>query len=200
MEQLNYFGKVTNQNFVTVKPLIIVKGKVKVAIYGIGYIKDYQFSKLINDNKLILEDLDPRNFNILVIHQNRYKGAHFAHERDSMDPIQFRKFNISLIIWGHEHEAKETLEPCEHFHVFQPGSTVATSLIEAEAIIKQAGLLTVGSKETITFESIKLTKSYRPLLYKSIELNEVIKKSSENNNKSLTNQENGEKVLFTLVD
>ena len=39
--------------------------------------------------------------------------------------------------------------------VFQPGSTVATSIIEAEGLIKQAGLLTISSGN-VEFESLKL--------------------------------------------
>jgi len=67
--------------------------------------KDYQLSKLLAAGKVILEDLNESNFNILVIHQNRYKGTHFADEKDFLDPMQFRRFKINLLIWGHEHEA-----------------------------------------------------------------------------------------------
>lgn len=48
--------------------MIIIKGNIRVAIYGVGYISDYQFSKLLNEGKLILEDIDNVTFNILVVH------------------------------------------------------------------------------------------------------------------------------------
>lgn len=64
--------------------------------------------------------------------------------------MQFKKFKINLLIWGHEHEAyfsiifrKYNLEQVEHFHVFMCGSSVATSIIEAEGYVKQSGLFTV---------------------------------------------------------
>ena len=52
---------------------------------------------------------------------------------------------IDLVIWGHEHESIPELvwsEEC-NFNVYQPGSTIATSLIDAETLIKHAGILTV---------------------------------------------------------
>jgi hypothetical protein len=48
--------------------LVIIKGCIRVAIYGVGYMNDYQMSKLLNENKLILEDIDEETFNILVVH------------------------------------------------------------------------------------------------------------------------------------
>lgn len=50
------------------------------------------------------------------------------------------------MIWGHEHEC--LIDPKEgpegkSFHVIQPGSTVATSLIPSEAVPKHMGLLEV---------------------------------------------------------
>lgn len=51
--QLNYFGKVLNQNEIIVKPLIFFKDvKIKVAIYGIGYVVDTQLNKLLRNNKV----------------------------------------------------------------------------------------------------------------------------------------------------
>ena len=43
----------TNFNKITVKPLIFFKGNTRLAIYGIGYIEDYQFNKLLNNNRVI---------------------------------------------------------------------------------------------------------------------------------------------------
>jgi double-strand break repair protein MRE11 len=86
--QLNYFGKVVSLDEIIVKPLIFFKRSMKIAIYGIGYVEDYQLNKLLRMNKVTillklfeqvrLEDLDDANYNILVIHQNRFKGTHYA--------------------------------------------------------------------------------------------------------------------------
>jgi double-strand break repair protein MRE11 len=50
-----------------------------------------------------------------------------------------------LIIWGHEHESIPKIEEDAESNIFlyQPGSTTPTSLIEAEAKPKHAGLLKV---------------------------------------------------------
>jgi hypothetical protein len=57
-----------NQNEIIVKPLIFFKGRTRVAIYGIGYVEDYQFNKLLKLGRVTLEGVDPANYNILVIH------------------------------------------------------------------------------------------------------------------------------------
>ncbi|CAD8186647.1 unnamed protein product [Paramecium pentaurelia] len=194
---LNYIGKITDQSYVCIKPIVLVKNNQKIALYGLGYMKDYQLHKIINDGKLVLESLNENNFNILIIHQNKYKGNHFQDEKNFIDPIYFKNYKIDLLIWGHEHEAIYTLDTCEHFQVFYPGSTVATSIIEYESLIKQAGLFTLTQNQ-MKFESIKLEKSYRPMIYKNIELNELIKISD--NNLKISNQELAEKLLFDFVE
>ncbi|CAD8183420.1 unnamed protein product [Paramecium octaurelia] len=194
---LNYIGKITDQSNVCIKPIVLVKNNQKIALYGLGYMKDYQLHKIINDGKLVLDSLDQNNFNILIIHQNKYKGNHFQDEKNFIDPIYFKKYKIDLLIWGHEHEAIYTLDTCEHYQVFYPGSTVATSIIEYESLIKQAGLFTL-TKNQMKFESIKLEKSYRPMIYKSVELSELI--NTAENNQNLSNQEMAEKLLFDFVE
>ena len=57
------------------------------------------------EGKLVLDSLDSNNFNILIIHQNKYKGNHFSDEKNFIDPIYFKNYKIDLLIWGHEHEA-----------------------------------------------------------------------------------------------
>ena len=43
-------------------------------------------------------------FNILVIHQNAFKGITGANYKNCIHPKQFPNF-LNLIIWGHEHES-----------------------------------------------------------------------------------------------
>ena len=92
-------------------------------------------------------------FNILVVHQNRdNRGRGFKNcVSESMLPnfmvrkvirilmilkvqLGFVPCEQDLVIWGHEHEC--LIDPVEaldaEFFVSQPGSSVATSLIEAE--------------------------------------------------------------------
>jgi double-strand break repair protein MRE11 len=41
---INYFGKVTNLDKISVTPILMLKGSTKLAIYGIGHIKDMRFN------------------------------------------------------------------------------------------------------------------------------------------------------------
>lgn len=98
---------------------------------------------------------------------------------------------IHLVIWGHEHESiSELVENSENgFYLYQPGSSTITSLIEAEAKPKHAGLLEIKAGE-FTHKPIFLERA-RPLLFKSIELKELFDIGSQDafKNKDPSKQE-----------
>ena len=75
---------------------------------------------------------------------------------------------MDLVIWGHEHECliDPQMDYEMGFHVMQPGSTVATSLIAGEAVQKQVSLLRITGKEFQT-EAISL-KSVRPFVTRDV--------------------------------
>jgi double-strand break repair protein MRE11 len=79
---------------------------------------------------------------------------------------------MDLVVWGHEHEC--LIEPRynaeQGFHVMQPGSSVATSLMPGEAVPKHVAILKVTGKE-FKVEPI-LLKSVRPFIMKEIVLAE----------------------------
>ena len=80
---------------------------------------------------------------------------------------------FDLVVWGHEH--KQEVKPRESavgtFRVMQPGSSVATSLVEGEAEHKSIGLLTV--KDThFRVEATQLTQ-VRPFLVDELVLAEI---------------------------
>ena len=77
---------------------------------------------------------------------------------------------MDLVIWGHEHECKidPTYIPNMNFHVMQPGSSVATSLVEGEAVQKQAAILKITGKQ-FQCETIPL-KTVRPFVMKNMVL------------------------------
>jgi double-strand break repair protein MRE11 len=79
-----------------------------------------------------------------VLHQNRYKGLFYSSKKSSITDDRVPKW-FDLAIWGHEHESIDYVVECQETSVsmLQPGSTVATSLIEAEAKPKHAFVLTV---------------------------------------------------------
>jgi double-strand break repair protein MRE11 len=75
-------------------------------------------------------------FNLLVLHQNRV-----AHSIKNYLPVQYLD-NVGeflhLCLWGHEHEC--LINPVQEgragIHITQPGSSIATSLCEGEAVEK----------------------------------------------------------------
>ena len=85
------------------------------------------------------------------------------------------------MVWGHEHGCVgdlEFFEPC-NFFILQPGSTVATSLCDAEAGDKCYGIMTVSFnavKEKPRFK-VKMHKleSVRPFLTKTITADALLK-------------------------
>lgn len=58
-----------------------------------------------------------------------------SHSATNYIPENFLENFLNLIVWGHEHECLIDLQynTQQHFHITQPGSSVATSLIEGEA-------------------------------------------------------------------
>lgn len=46
--------------------------------------------------------------------------------------------SIDLVVWGHEHDCRIVPEPVagKHYYITQPGSSVATSLADGEALEK----------------------------------------------------------------
>ena len=71
----------------------------------------------------------------MVLHQNKYKGLFLGAPRKQSISDQDIPDYFDLVIWGHEHECITEIKLCDKTHVrfLYPGSTVATSLIEAEA-------------------------------------------------------------------
>ena len=68
---LNYFGKVKNIEQIEVTPILFTKGETKVAIYGLGHMKDERLNIAFETKnikfKRPIQEKDSW-FNILVIH------------------------------------------------------------------------------------------------------------------------------------
>lgn len=149
---MNYFGKTTSLEKIEMSPLLMQKGNTKLALYGLGSVRDERLHRLfVHKNVTMLRPKENQEdwFNVFVIHQNRAK-----HSTTSYIPEQFLDDFLDLVIWGHEHECR--LEPewnsSQNFFVSQPGSSVATSLSEGETVKKHIGLLQIKGK------NFKITK------------------------------------------
>jgi double-strand break repair protein MRE11 len=99
------------------------------------------------------------------VHQNRFKGHHSGKNKKNYLPESFIPTFFDLVIWGHEHEC--FTEPVYNnevgIHIYQPGSSVVTSLIQAESKPKCIGLLEVNL-DRFRIVPIKL-ESVRPFVY-----------------------------------
>lgn len=143
---VNYFGKTSSLDKIQISPLLIQKGTTKLAMYGLGSVRDERLHRMfLHKNVTMLRPKEEQKdwFNMFVIHQNRSKHGPTNHI-----PEQFLDDFLDLIIWGHEHECR--IDPewngTQNFFVSQPGSSVATSLSEGEAVPKCCGLLQIKGK------------------------------------------------------
>jgi double-strand break repair protein MRE11 len=170
--EVNYFGKINNHEQFDLYPILLIKGKTKIALYGIGNIKDERLYLALQNKRVNFHRPDDYKnwFNILIVHQNRFKGHHTGKNKKNYLPESFIPSFFDFVIWGHEHEC--FTEPNYNnevgFHVYQPGSSVVTSLIQAESKQKHIGLLEV-EKDRFRVVPVKLN-TVRPFIYQQFEL------------------------------
>ena len=49
---INYFGKVTDFEYIRVRPILLGKGEIRVAIYGLSHIDDERLNRLFRERKV----------------------------------------------------------------------------------------------------------------------------------------------------
>ncbi|KAK7920659.1 meiotic recombination [Apiospora marii] len=165
---VNYFGRVPEVDNISVKPVLLQKGSTKLALYGLSNVRDERMYRTFRDHhvKWFRPNVQTSDwFNLLAVHQN-----HHAHTATSYLPENALPEWLDLVVWGHEHECliDPTLNPETGFHVMQPGSSVATSLVPGEAVAKHVAILNVTGKE-FKVEKHRI-KSVRPFVTREIVL------------------------------
>ncbi|KAF1780674.1 Metallo-dependent phosphatase-like [Phytophthora cactorum] len=145
---VNYFGKSEKVDAVEVFPVLITKGNTRVAIYGLGNMRDERLNRMFAQGKVAFrrpaehaEDW----FSIFVVHQNRDdKGR----GNKNCVPESVIPDFIDLVVWGHEHECQIDVQESlkGDFFITQPGSSVATSLVEGEAKPKQVAVAEINGQ------------------------------------------------------
>eukprot|EP00850_Spirogloea_muscicola_P011116 SM000068S20548 [mRNA] locus=s68:26644:32970:- [translate_table: standard] len=176
---VNYFGKMvlggSGVGEIKLHPILLCKGKSKIALYGMGNIRDERLNRMFQTPHAVQwirpeaqEDCSVSDwFNILVLHQNRVK----ANPKNAINEHFLAKF-LDFVIWGHEHEC--LVDPQEvpgmGFHISQPGSSVATSLIDGEAAPKHVLLLEIKGSQ---YRPTKIPlRSVRPFKFADVSLKE----------------------------
>jgi len=85
---LNYFGRLSlppssrkrrahesPSEMIGIKPVLLQKGRTRIALYGMGYIKDERMSHELREKHICMyrpAEATDSWFNLLVLHQNRY--------------------------------------------------------------------------------------------------------------------------------
>ena len=94
---LNYFGRLSlppstrkrrapdsPSEVIGVKPVLLQKGQTRIALYGMGYIKDERLSHELREKHICMyrpAEATDSWFNLLVLHQNRYVHSTHAARR-----------------------------------------------------------------------------------------------------------------------
>jgi hypothetical protein len=127
--QLNYVGKITNFEDIEIKPVYFEKGKTKVAIYFLGYIREVKLSTLLATNKIKFKKVDDSYFKILCVNQKREQvTASLTQDkrRDSFPKLEIHPQDFpdlfNLILWGGEAEPFEGVNGLQGCQVLSPGN------------------------------------------------------------------------------
>ncbi|KAF9078545.1 Mre11 DNA-binding presumed domain-containing protein [Rhodocollybia butyracea] len=178
---VNYMGKIdlpvaptsdpeSSSSGIAVRPVLLRKGKSHLGMYGIGNVKDTRMHFELRSNRVRM--FTPRDkdnwFNLLLVHQNRVK-----HGPQDFVPEGMFDDCIDLVVWGHEHDCRIIPEPVtgKNYYISQPGSSVATSLADGEALPKHVALLSIHNKE-YKMEPIPL-RTVRPFVLEEVVLSEI---------------------------
>ena len=166
---LNHFGRVTNNDHITIYPLLFNKGSTNLALYGLQSIREERLKKTMASGNLEFLQPDTGNdvqwFNLMCIHQNHVQrpGIRIVEEVNLPDFLDF-------IFWGHEHDCIPSAikNASTGFNVLQAGSSIATSLSEGELADKHVFILSVKGKD-FALEPIRL-RTVRPFAMRSVVL------------------------------
>lgn len=193
---INYYGRTPESDNIQIKPVLLQKGRTKLALYGMSNVRDERLFRTFRDGKVKFFQPSLQKddwFNLMSVHQN-----HHAHTATGYLPEAFLPDFMDLVIWGHEHECliDPHLNPETNFHVMQPGSSVATSLVPGEAVPKHISILSVTGRE-FSSESIRL-KSVRPFVTREIVLHE--EKAAQKLARKENNRTELTRFLMGIVD
>lgn len=158
---VNYVGKHEQMERIEVFPLRLER-EHRVAVYGLGHIKDRRLHRMFKEGRVVFHRPADHEewYNILMVHQNRV-----AREREHFCEDFVDEF-FDLVVYGHEHESM--VMKGRHL-TLQPGSTVRTSLCEAERHGKYVYILRIGAEAVL--EHVRLRR-VRPLLLDTLRVGE----------------------------
>ncbi|KAG0441974.1 Double-strand break repair protein MRE11 [Dictyocoela muelleri] len=148
---INYVGKITNYEKIVIEP-VLLRGDQKIAIYVLSHVKDVRLHRAFLTNRVSYLRPDDYEdwYNILVVHQNRIPRR----EKDFL-PEEFLDQMFDLVIYGHEHDTFYYKNVQKGFTMIQVGSSVRTSLCEAESKEKRVYLVENGVIKPIRLNTVR---------------------------------------------
>jgi len=210
---INYFGKHalsgSNTGAIELKPVLLRKGETKLALYGLGWIRDQRLHQMMaskgnvkwirpgsSDEKTPLANW----FNLMLIHQNRVSHA----PKNSISERHLPSW-MDLVVWGHEHECLIEPQLFDGVSVSQPGSSVTTSLVEAESGTKKICILELKpgkeKKDPPQWRLLPVPlQTTRPYAFKNISLAEQEELVNEEEDGGGQDQEAIENFLMITVN
>ncbi|PLW07467.1 hypothetical protein PCANC_05470 [Puccinia coronata f. sp. avenae] len=202
---INYFGRQelpgNSQNDeeaaeqgLHIQPVLLQKGTTRLAMYGIGNIRDERFNYEMRSNRIRMSrpaEFKNQWFNLMLVHQNRV-----AHGPKNSVPEDGFGEDIDLVIWGHEHDCliQPQEVPGKGYFISQPGSSVATSLAKGEAMKKHVAILEIHNRD---FSMIPIPlKTVRPFIFEEV----VLAEDEEEKKLRLDDKPKVVRYLKTLVE
>ncbi|KNC86827.1 hypothetical protein, variant [Sphaeroforma arctica JP610] len=184
-DTINYFGKQKSFDEFSISPILLQKGCTRIALYGLGNIKDDRLYRTFEARKVKFNtevEGGESTFNLFVLHQNRVRHGAKNYLPENVIPTF-----MDLAIWGHEHESyTEAIlgGQDQSTYIYQPGSSIITSLCAAETKPKHVGLLSVMRRPNeegpvFDLEPIPLM-TVRPLVIGELDLAQFEKDEGEN--------------------
>lgn len=185
---LNHFGRVIDNEQITICPLLFNKGKTNLALYGLHSIREERLIKTMASGNLEFLEPDTSDesniewFNLMCIHQNHvHRPGVKVIEETSLPSF------LDFILWGHEHDCKPSAIKNEitGSYILQAGSSIATSLSEGETLDKHVFILSIKGKD-FSLKPVKL-KSVRPFIMKDVILKNTGLSATSSNKKEVLN-------------
>ncbi|XP_026193334.1 uncharacterized protein LOC34622899 [Cyclospora cayetanensis] len=158
-------------------PLDILEAAHLLAIYGMGWVRDERLHRAYTTGKVTYEvpaDGEVQSwFNVLVVHQNMYKGGHGGVPAKNCVLERMLPSFADIVVWGHEHDCHANLRQSVEgrCQVLQPGSSIATSLTAGEAQQKHVFVLEVRG-DCFRLRAVPL-KTVRPLIVEDVRLADI---------------------------
>lgn len=72
---LNYYGRTPESDKIEIKPVLLQKGRTKLALYGLSNVRDERLFRTFRDGKVkFFQPGTQKNdwFNLMSVHQNQY--------------------------------------------------------------------------------------------------------------------------------